>query len=162
MQQIKKYITSKKHQILQQLHKRQTEQHQIAERISGRKELNDQFKLKKNLLGCGFAYRTCAFDGKFTIRAKSKDDCVLIEGTPSKVLGFAELNGRKGAIIKEFAQLKPFFLDPIDSTNIGVWYSETISEAVKFVELDSVFQKAMRIPFDSGFVIVSLLHLGFD
>ncbi|XP_039431072.1 uncharacterized protein LOC120414112 [Culex pipiens pallens] len=162
MQQIKRYITSKKHQVLQQLHKRLTEQHQIAKRSWSKRELTDKFKLKKNLLGCGFAYRTCTFEETITIRANSKDDCISINGLPSKVLGFAELDGRKGAIIKEFANTTPLFLDPIDSTKIGVCYAETITEELKFVELDSVFQKAMKIPFDSGFVIISLLHLGFD
>lgn len=161
MQQIKSFLTKKKHQILQQLHNRLAEQEVLAKK-NVNVQITEKFKLKKNLLGCGFAYRTCSFDDQTVISANGRDDCVLIGGTPAKVLGFAEINGTKGAIVQEFSNLQPLFVKPINSSEIGLWITSNINDEIIFVELNSGLIKAIKIPFESAYIIITMLHTGYD
>lgn len=160
MQEIKRNLT-KKHQHLQQLQKRIAEQYTISERTDVN-QFSDRFQLKKNLLGCSFAYRTCYFDQSLMISANGKDDCVLTNGVPAKVLGFAESEGQTGAIIREFSELRPFFRSRIESSRIGVWFSSSLKKDYKFVHLDKINKKLVKLPFGNGFVLITLLHIGYD
>ena len=159
MQEIKRHLT-KKHQYLQQLHKRMTEQCTMSERKSTETHFSEQFQMKTNLLGCSFAYRTCYFDQGFTISANDKDDCLLVDGMPAKVLGFAESEGQRGAIIQEFDEVRPFFRSPVESPRIGVWFSRKLGSNIKFVNLNDINYKIVKLPFCNGFVLLTLLHLG--
>lgn len=67
-----------------------------------------------------------------------KDDCVLIDGVSTSVLGIAKSYEENGAIVKKFPELRPFFRDLIDSTKIGIWFTKKLSEEVKFVQLNKI------------------------
>lgn len=97
-----------------------------------------------NFIGCGSAYRTCYFDAITMMSANGKDDWMLIDGVPAKVLGFAESDCEKGAIVKKFSELRAVFRDPINSTKIGIWFSNKLSEKVKFVQLNSISTNLLK------------------
>lgn len=78
---------------------------------------------------------------------------------PAKVLGFAEFDCEKGAIVEKFSELRAFFRDPINSTKIGIWFSNKLSEKVKFVQLNSISTNLLKIPFVAGFVVISSYQL---
>lgn len=157
MREIKKHIKSPS-KILQQMFNRLAETNIINQKrehigFVGRDFDSDIFP------GCNTSYKSFQFDS-FILKKNLKDSCCMtIDGTPIEVQGFGIQNGEKVLFAKHFLNMENFFTQPVESmSNLGVMLVDPPGEEIFTHKVTDVDYKLIRLPYQTRFVIMPMIH----
>lgn len=118
-------------------------------------------QLERQLLGV--TNETNKF-GQFNINPKQVKNsfCLMQSGESIKVLDIRSENGEK--IIHGLVCSNPtnFFVNPIDSSRIGIIKYDILEPDIKKFPFQDRISKYFRIPFDNQFVLIPILHHSFN
>ncbi|CAN7984520.1 unnamed protein product, partial [Ixodes hexagonus] len=110
---------------------------------------------------CGPQYKKLVIANKFTLRTQKKDNTVvLVDGSIVQAENFAFCSTSKEAVLigRKFQPITDLYAHPCPSSMLGIYLVSDLSPLSSW-PLSAISQKCVRIPIDTKFAVLPLVHL---
>lgn len=97
----------------------------------------------------------------FKLGLNLQDSCCKLKcHSVVKISNFAYSHNLNKVVIigRKFDNVQDFYTKPLCSSIIGIHVVDSLSETYSYWPLSNVHQKLIRMPFETGFVVMPLLH----
>lgn len=102
-------------------------------------------------------FKELAID-KFVINTSERDKCIRMNNKIVLVQNIIVFKEEEYIVCQEYRHIAAFFDYPIDSTDLGICFVSDLSTNLMCFKFDTNVQKCVRLPFETGFVVIPLLH----